>query len=322
MRRINLNTELNRIERNFVPDTYYLGVYLLEAIPCEIAEKCKELKSLEPARVFVAGLQQTQPPVQTAQTEQQNNITIYTFGVEIECLMNTRQFIETCNNNNVELRNDMGNYNHIDSNTSFKIVRDGSIRAQRGLNGAECVSPILNSFDKLKNVCDCLAEVGAEVNKSCGLHVHIGANNFTPIQYLNIFVNYMYLEPIIDASLAFSRRANNNYYAKTLYRRLAALDEIRLGINDNLQNIAYTIEDVFCNDRYYKVNACSFARHKTIEFRQHQGSVEYGKISQWVKFLLNLCEWSKNHRLTSDVFEKNDARLEGLDTTLLRVMPN
>ena len=48
-------------------------------------------------------------------------------------------------------------------------------------------------------------------------------------------------------------------------------------------------------DRYYKVNACAYDRHRTIEFRQHQGSTDYEKISHWVKFLAALVEYSYKH---------------------------
>ena len=41
--------------------------------------------------------------------------------------------------------------------------------------------------------------------------------------------------------------------------------------------------------------------HKTIEFRQHQGSTNFTKISHWVKFLGKLVEWSRSNRLTERI---------------------
>ena len=54
-------------------------------------------------------------------------------------------------------------------------------------------------------------------------------------------------------------------------------------------------------DRYFKVNACSYSRHKTIEFRQHQGSTDFTKIKNWVNFCAKLVAWSKKNRLENEV---------------------
>ena len=45
--------------------------------------------------------------------------------------------------------------------------------------------------------------------------------------------------------------------------------------------------------RYVKVNAESFMRHGTVEFRQHSGTIEFEKISNWVKICGNLIDKSK-----------------------------
>jgi hypothetical protein len=87
-------------------------------------------------------------------------------------------------------------------------VSDGSIR---GDNPIECVSPILNGarggFDTLKACCASLREVGAMVNRSTGLHVHVGGR-ITEKQYANTFANYYYLESVIDSFMSPSRREN------------------------------------------------------------------------------------------------------------------
>ena len=50
----------------------------------------------------------------------------------------------------------------------------------------------------------------------------------------------------------------------------------------------------------------SYDRHKTIEFRQHQGTTDYKKILNWVMFCGKLVEWSKKNRLTADVADIDD----------------
>ena len=58
---------------------------------------------------------------------------------------------------------------------------------------------------------------------------------------------------------------------------------------------------VMRGNRYFKVNACSYSRHHTIEFRQHQGSTDFEKISNWVNFCAKLVAWSKKNVLSSEI---------------------
>ena len=67
-------------------------------------------------------------------------------------------------------------YNHTDQKEAYKLGSDGSIQ---GNLSCEVVSPILTNFTSLKNVCGVLNRNGAEVNQSCGLHVHFGVANFS-----------------------------------------------------------------------------------------------------------------------------------------------
>lgn len=212
-----------------------------------------------------------------------------TFGVEIETYnVNQSAMLERAGANGLPIRYE--GYNHHDSHDTFRFISDGSIR---GINPIECVSPILqgyNGFSALENACKTLNEVGAKVNKSTGLHVHIGAAKLTVEQYISVFQNYQMLEAVIDSFMAESRRGNNNTYCQSL-------------VGVNLNNLK-TREDVwraFDSSRYYKVNPESFSRHHTIEFRQHQGSTDFKKIKAWVTFCAKLVVWSCDNRLTSPI---------------------
>ena len=44
----------------------------------------------------------------------------------------------------------------------------------------------------------------------------------------------------------------------------------------------------------------SINRHGTIEFRQHQGTTDFEKISNWVRFCAKLVQWSKENVLSND----------------------
>lgn len=212
----------------------------------------------------------------------------FTFGVEIECLVAASLMRESATRNEMPFQYE--GYNHTDNNHYYKFVSDSSIR---GENPIECVSPVLTGKDGMKsleNCCKALNEAGAQVNISTGLHVHIGAANLSDEAYINVFKNYQKLERVIDTFMARSRRANNSQWCRTLQGR-----------NFMWCTTKSDIFDAMNGDRYFKVNACSYARHKTIEFRQHQGSTDFEKISNWVNFCAKLVAWSKKNVLSSEV---------------------
>lgn len=213
----------------------------------------------------------------------------FTFGVEIECLMMRTRFVERARQNGMQY--EYQGYNHTDNRSFYKFVSDSSIH---GDNPIECVSPILdgndNGFESLKNCCKTLNEADAKVNRSTGLHVHIGVSGMTDKWFVNIFKNYQKLEQTIDTFMAPSRRRDNNGFCKSLVGF-----DFNFGCN--------TIADIQrrLNSRYFKVNPMSINRHGTIEFRQHQGSTDFEKISNWVRFCAKLVEWSTKNVLNYEV---------------------
>lgn len=225
----------------------------------------------------------------------------YTFGVEIECLCN-RSNVERGLTDNGVAYNWVGSYYHTNGNSVFEFKRDGSLSSDRytaaGNHPIEMVSPVLSSeggLARLQTACGVLNATGAQVNKSCGLHVHISCADFTDEQFVNCFKNYQRLESLIDSWMAPSRRGNENTYCKSVARF-------------NFDR-CYTPTDVqyeMGNNRYYKLNAMSWGMHHTIEFRQHHGSTNYSKISHWVKFCAALVGWSKTHVLDHVVTDIND----------------
>lgn len=217
----------------------------------------------------------------------------FTFGVEIECLVAANLMRESATRNAMSFQYE--GYNHTDNNHYYKFVSDSSIR---GENPIECVSPVLTGKTGMKSLetcCKALNEANAQVNRSTGLHVHIGAQNLSDEAYINVFKNYQKLEKVIDTFMAPSRRANNSQWCRTLQ-----------GKNFERCLTKSDVYDVMMGNRYFKVNACSYARHQTIEFRQHQGSTDFEKISNWVKFCAKLVAWSKKNVLREEVNSIDD----------------
>ena len=217
-----------------------------------------------------------------------------TFGVEMECY-NVR-YMDILNNQSDGFQFVWEGYNHVDRRGVYKFTTDSSIS---GADPRECVSPILDNttegFNSLKACVSVLNRVGARVNRSCGLHVHVGVRNMSPTAIVNIYKNYQKLEALIDSFMAPSRRGNTCQWCRTLQ-----------GYNFDDCETPERVYRMMHSDRYHKVNPQAWYDHGTVEFRQHQGTLDYEKISMWVNFCCKLVDWSKKHVLTESLTSIDD----------------
>lgn len=207
-----------------------------------------------------------------------------TFGLEIEFKGNRNAVEQYMNQHGVECH--IEGYNH-STRHHWKIVTDASAEY-------ELVSPPIcgeEAFRQLKVACDALAFAQAKVDRTCGLHVHHDANDLNVRQFANIFALYIKLEETIDTFLPESRRADNNQYCHTL-ARTAEQKNRKLAQLKKAKTINEIAEEVY-SSRYHKVNAQSYLRHGTIEFRQHSGTVDFDKIYNWVLFTQRIVERAK-----------------------------
>lgn len=195
-------------------------------------------------------------------------------------------------------------YNH-HTRSHWKIVSDASVS---GYNGAELVSPVLHGSEgmaQLEKVCEALEEVGAKVNKSCGLHVHLGIGDLQLQAVKNLVVNYNSNRSLIDAFMAPSRRVN--YYGSGGYRycEIHSNGEIACVLR---ANDMYEMVEAQAS-RYRAVNLDAYTRHGTVEFRQHQGTIEFVKISNWIYLVMALVREAK---VGTSVFESLQSFLNNL----------
>lgn len=207
------------------------------------------------------------------------------FGIEIEaynCDMN--RLARELRGAGITVR--VEGYNH-ETRDHWKLVTDGSLQ---GNDTFELVSPILAGeagLKELEKVCWVLDLCDAQVNDTCGLHVHLDAEDFTMDTWKNLALTYKHLEHLIDAFMPESRR--NNTYCKSLN-----------SVSDEKIKSAGTIDDlrdVFHRERYHKVNFEAYSRHKTVEFRQHSGTTNFTKMENWVRFLNGLITFAKEGEL-------------------------
>lgn len=121
----------------------------------------------------------------------------------------------------------------------------------------------VNDMANLEKLCALLDDLGAAVNKTCGLHVHLDFRDVKGVssraKRVKRLVNML---PLLAAMLPKSRRANSfcQYGAS----------EGRSG-------------------RYFMVNdRDAYRRHKTVEIRMHSGTIDYTKISNWCRLLYSI----------------------------------
>lgn len=250
------------------------------------AEKVKELRrkrlKASEARTYIAFIELQNSRTRTS--DGQNNIRP-TIGVEIECFGFDKCILRD-SLARLGIKSVVTGYSHCDSQDTYKLGHDGSIN---GDYPCEVVSPILKNLDSLREVCGAINKAGARVNKSCGLHVHFGATAFTMAQWRRIIMNYAAIESIIDTFMPMSRRADNNRYCKSI--RICAQRVSALSDSTTIQ----ALQTAFNDDRYHKLNVMSYKTHKTIEFRQHSGTICFAKIENWIRFLSDFLQWSIDH---------------------------
>lgn len=211
------------------------------------------------------------------------------FGVEIEAYncMRGRLAREL---NAAGIRVEVEGYNHTDHTDHWKLVTDSSLS---GNDTFELVSPILHGeqgLEELEKVCWVLDLCNAKVNDSCGLHVHMDAAEFDLQTWKNLVITYKRLENVIDHFMPRSRRNN------TFCRPLTTISETIINQASNIGEL----RAAFNHNRYHKVNLEAYARHRTVEFRQHGGSTNFTKMSAWIHFLAKMITFAKQEQVQTN----------------------
>lgn len=230
------------------------------------------------------------------------------FGVEIE-FYNVRPSVVIQALAEVGIDCEYEGYNH-HTRPHWKIVRDGSVTSRNTGQGSglEMVSPILSGTEglrKLETVLTIMARVGAKVNSTCGLHVHIDQAGLTGKERRNYFLAYVQNQRVFDRLVSPSRRGFRNTYTR-------AYDA------QEVPQYAEWVEegqtDFYSNARYHNINVTSYGKYGTFEVRHHQGTLNARKVINWVKLNLSLHTWSKT--VSEDSVPAEFASVEEMLTTV------
>lgn len=242
------------------------------------------------------------------------------FGIELELTsanyVGVNSIADMINNSNHSRQNNI-NVDVINSysegratTTNWKIVPDSSIQCSTSspdCNKFELVSPILmggsglNQINKILKQLDNV-EPKLKVNKSMGYHVHIDVNSFSHDQLVKISQNFIKYEDAIDTFMPLSRRSgsleSDQYFKsnrQSIFTRI--IKEYGYQPNKGTNRLCHdklqetnSIEELVnlmnSDGRYFKLNLQNLlsGRQPTIEFRQHSATVNYEKVSYWIRF--------------------------------------
>lgn len=185
----------------------------------------------------------------------------------------------------------------------WKCMYDSSIIASSNKYKCELVTPILTYSDMndLQEIIRIMRKARAKSDAAhkCGIHVHIGALDYTVKQVKNL-INFMssYQDIIYKAVNVDSYR---EYYCNKLESGLINRFNgtvLRSGYDCekvwyNSENTEYHKNHHYDNSRYHGLNLHSLFSKGTVEFRLFNGILHAGKIRAYVVMCLAICNYCK-----------------------------
>ena len=241
------------------------------------------------------------------------------FGVEFEFLLISSKAKAYLKANNLKISGAYGETFSITAAdkilfhaglSDWEAKEDTSIHTEKedgSEEGVEIVSPPMSGIDGLNQIikfCSVFCKLG-KVNETCGLHVHVDANDWITEKMPNkeqaeritaLLLRFKSFESLFDAQVAAWRKKNNSEYSKAsdseekilaAYKKTVSSQYFK---NYNLEEIARALSA----DRYRKLNIHSLFKFGTVEFRQLQGTLDAEKVIRWIILCLSFLQSAKN----------------------------
>lgn len=149
----------------------------------------------------------------------------------------------------------------------------GQYQEITSIGGLDTTHPEALALLEAKSLDEC------SVNDTCGLHIHIGSADLSPIQVASVIRAYRVVADILEPIAG--RR--NTYYA-----------------NDNTEADIRRAIDADSTEKYKAVNTAHhfnggrWGKAQTLEFRQHEGTNDTARVRAWAYLLVRLVEFGKS----------------------------
>lgn len=159
---------------------------------------------------------------------------------------------------------------------------------------AEWSSPVLRSYHS-RGLEYLTSELEARhTNDSAGVHVHVAADDLTPLQTSTVALFYSILEPMFEAAyMRNGRRYCVSLDATEIVNRFRKARIVRSQSNKS--------QDMSFGSRYWTVNQDSLQRHNTIEFRAMGPVYNYEILLKWAYFCREMVNIARSNAPQAEV---------------------
>ena len=191
----------------------------------------------------------------------------------------------------------------------WRVVRDGSVRTigddGSGDNSCELNTPILKGtkdIELLQEVIRNLRKYGAKVNRSCGMHIHLGAGDLTAVNMRNLANIWHKNERMFFNAFQVDEEHRDTSYCNAMSERFSdAINNVTsrdltidrllcMFYNCQPSSLSRNIQAHYNTARYRALNFHSYGRLNTIEFRLFNATLHAGKVKTAIQFVLALME--------------------------------
>ena len=173
--------------------------------------------------------------------------------------------------------------------TNWTLTTDGTVKGfpgQSGQKGMEIVSPPLSSLETLQKVVEAIRDgevMGGmhhrfKINRTCGLHVHVGTQGMDKVTLEKVYTVYRILESYLDLMLSESRGFNDTH-CKTIH------------------SLSFKEAILSTTTKYWSVR--TKVERPTIEFRKHQASTSFHRIQYWILILQQIILYAEKNTMVS-----------------------
>lgn len=195
---------------------------------------------------------------------------------------------------------------------NWKAMSDSSIRAQRkdgshasDLYKTEVVTPILrySDIEDLQEILRKLRKAGAVVNESTGIHIHIGAENFTPATLCNLLKNIRSKDDILYKALKVGDN-RSRYCKKTNQKLIEMIERNRPATRQKLADLWYAEapygrDTHYNSSRYHGLNLHAYFTKGTVEFRLFNSTLHAGELKAYIQFCMAVTAKALNTKKAS-----------------------
>jgi hypothetical protein len=169
---------------------------------------------------------------------------------------------------------------------------DGSLDHMKGVEFNTVILCNDEGFKILEKILEVMNKYFT-VDLKCGLHVHLGVNDFTKDKLQSLYVFYRYFESYFKYYVRKDRL--DNVYCKRMFKlSKEKIKEINFGTYYFVP-YRHKYDAEYNENRRHSVNFDPIKIYGTVEFRVMEGTLDYAKIKHWIDLHITIFEWIKNN---------------------------